>query len=230
MESTFWISVTIWKSAGNKKIKKEKKNKTQRCNKLKDATTMPKPRGTRGETVAVNLVTQVLVGGQDLVTPKGHVSPHNKPNRSRHRSQKDSVASARERGSSCAGDSGNRRESRSDCFPITPDCFERRLLFQKAKKVADVNSNDRGEICCEEGSSYKTFHDTFNSEVVLIKCVYCFKHSETKAGNRRIPVSLCWCILRTAPIVRTHTHTQANANTHTQKTPHREDPRSSLLT
>lgn len=155
--------------------------------------------GTRGETVAVNLVTQVLVGQQDLVTAKGHVSPHNKPNRSRHRSQKDSVASARERGSSCAGDSGNRRESISDCFPIKQGCFIRRL-FQKAKKVANVNSNDRGEMCCEEGSSLKAFKDIFNSAVILIKCIYCFKHSETKAGNRRIPVSLCWCILRMAPL------------------------------
>lgn len=56
-----------------------------------------------------------------------------------------------------------------------------------------------GKICCEDGSSLKAFNGIFNTEVILIKCVYCFKHSETKAGNRQIPVSLCWCILCTAP-------------------------------
>lgn len=79
--------------------------------------------GTRGETAAVNLVTQVLVGRQDLVTPKGHVSPHKEPNRSRRRSQKDSIASAREKGSSCGGDSRNRRENRPGCFPIKQDSY-----------------------------------------------------------------------------------------------------------
>lgn len=80
--------------------------------------------------MGVNSVALVLVGQQDLVTPKGHMSPHNKPNRSHHHSQKDLVASAHERGLSCDCDSEKR--TRSD---LNGSQYIRiRVLFQKAKK------------------------------------------------------------------------------------------------
>lgn len=67
----------------------------------------------------------------------------------------------------------------------------------RAKKVVDVNNNE-GTYVVKKEVFLKPLVTSLNSDGILIKCVYCFKQSETKAGNR-IPVSLCWCVLRTRP-------------------------------
>lgn len=62
--------------------------------------------------------------------------------------------------------------------------------------MADISRN-------ELGSFLAAFSDFLNSEAILIKCVYCPKHTETKAGNGWIPVSLCLCVQHITPIVNT---------------------------
>lgn len=79
-----------------------------------------------------------------------------------------------------------------------------------------------------EGSFLAAFSDFFNLEAILINCVYCPKHSETKAGNGWIPVSLCLCFLHTTPIVNTHTHPETQTygytpvQTHTHTRAHKK--------
>lgn len=63
----------------------------------------------------------------------------------------------------------------------------------------------RGNVLWRKGSFLIAFGDFFNLEAILINCVYCPKHSETKAGNWWIPVSLWLCFSHTTPIVNTHT-------------------------
>ena len=62
-----------------------------------------------------------------------------------------------------------------------------------------------------KGSFLLAFSDFFNLEAFLINCVYCPKHSETKAGNGWIPVSLCLCFSHTNPHCE-YTHTPQDSN------------------
>lgn len=99
-------------------------------------------------------------------------------------------------------------------------------MRKKCKRKDGSNKKDwqRGNVLWRKGSFLVAFGDFFNLEAILINCVYCPKHSETKAGNGWIPVSLWLCFFAHNPLCEyTYTPQDSNlwvhacANTHTQK-------------
>lgn len=82
----------------------------------------------------------------------------------------------------------------------------RSSVKKKEKKLRMRKKQQTGNVLWRKGSFLVAFGDFFNLEAILINCVYCPKHSETKAGNGWIPVSLWLCFSHTTPIVNTHTH------------------------
>lgn len=73
--------------------------------------------------------------------------------------------------------------------------------------------------CGEKEVFFAAFSDFFNLEAILINCVYCPKHSKTKAGNGCIPVSLFAFAFGTqAPLwIQTYAYVAVQTHTHTQK-------------
>lgn len=46
-----------------------------------------------------------------------------------------------------------------------------------------IKKEGKGNVLWRKGSFHRAFSNFFNFEAILINCVYCPKHSETKAGN-----------------------------------------------